>query len=451
MKRRVLIVDDEPDMLSTCRASLLREGCDVTVEDRPFVALEKIKAGSFDLLVADIKMPRLDGLGLLEAARRADPQLGVILMTAFPELDTALAALRAGALDYLLKPFHPDDLAAKVRRALRERRLREENRLLSRHVARAYAPAEIVGESPPLLKVLALADKAAPTPADVLVLGESGTGKELVARRLHARSGRRGHFIPVDCGAIPETLLENELFGHEKGAYTGAGSAAPGLMELADGGTFFLDEVCELPPLLQAKLLRALQERTVRRVGGVEQRAVDVRVVAATNRDIEAEVRAGRFREDLYYRLNVVTLRLPPLRERPQDVALLVRHLLPRVAREMGRPAASVDEQALEILAGYRWPGNVRELQNALKKAVLACEGGVVAAGDLPECLVADPEGAAAEGFAAARLRFEKEFFASLLRRHGGVAKAAAESAKLPLSNFYWYLKRHGIVPQSFR
>lgn len=453
MTRKILIVDDESDMLSTCKAALLRDGCRVELEERPLVALDRLKAKDFDLLITDIKMPKLSGVDLLQSARAADPQLPVILMTAYPELETALAALRAGAIDYLLKPFHPEDLSAKVRRALQETRLREENRLLARHVAREYAPVDIVGESPSISKVLELVDRIASTPADVLILGESGTGKELIARRLHLRSGRRGHFIPVDCGAIPENLLENEFFGHERGAYTDASKATQGLMELADGGTFFLDEVCELPLVLQAKLLRALQEKKVRRVGAVELRPVDIRVIAATNRDLEGEVKAGRFREDLYYRLNVIEVRLPPLRERLQDIPLFVRYYLPKTAREMGRPGTVLDDAAMEILVNYRWPGNIRELQNVLKKAVVASNGATIGACDLPTCLVAEPEAeiSACEGFFAARGRFERDFFESLLSRHGGSVKAAAEAAKLPPSNFYWHLKKYKIIPQSFR
>ncbi|MBI4425829.1 MAG: sigma-54-dependent Fis family transcriptional regulator [Elusimicrobia bacterium] len=453
MSQKILVVDDEPDMLSTCKAALAKDGWEVATEDRPAVALEKLRVKSFDLLISDIKMPKLNGVDLLQGAKAADPQLPVILMTAYPELDTALAALRAGALDYLLKPFHPEDLVSKVRRALEEKRLREENRLLARHVSKEYAPIEIVAGCPAMGKVLELVDKVAATPADVLILGESGTGKELIARRLHAGSGRRGHFIPVDCGAIPENLLENELFGHEKGAYTDASKAAQGLMELADGGTFFLDEVCELPLALQAKLLRALQERRIRRVGGVELRPVDLRVVAATNRDIAGEVKAGRFREDLFYRLDVIEVRLPALRERAKDIPLLARYYLPKIAREMGRSASTLDVAAMDILAGYRWPGNVRELQNVLKKAVVACESDTIGATDLPECLVTEPEPgrAVAEGFLSSRTRFERELLESLLREHGGNAKAAAEAARLPLSNLYWYLKKHGLDPQSFR
>ncbi|OGS04694.1 MAG: hypothetical protein A3G41_00350 [Elusimicrobia bacterium RIFCSPLOWO2_12_FULL_59_9] len=453
MKYKVLIVDDEPDMLSTCAAALSKDGYQVFLENRSPVALEKLKAQNFDLLVTDIKMPKLSGIELLKAAKEMDPAFPVLLITAFPELDSALEALRAGALDYLLKPFHPEDFASKIRRALREKQLGEENRLLARHVSREYAPVEVIGRSPAILRVLDMADRVAATPADVLILGESGTGKELIARRLHLRSGRRGRFIPVDCGAIPENLLENEFFGHEKGAYTDASRAAQGLMELADGGTFFLDEVCELPGSLQAKLLRALQEKQFRRVGGAEIRSVDVRIVTATNKDIEQEIKAGRFREDLFYRLNVISLRLPPLRERAEDVSLLAQHYLPKIAKEMRRPVTRLDDSAVEILAHYSWPGNIRELQNVLRKSVVVCEGDTLKATDLPEFLVTNSNGMekGTENFFSLRASFEKEYLESLLKKHGGNVKTTAETARLPLSNLYWYLKKHQINPQSFR
>ncbi|MDE2292696.1 MAG: sigma-54-dependent Fis family transcriptional regulator, partial [Elusimicrobia bacterium] len=269
-------------------------------------------------------------------------------------------------------------------------------------------------------------------------------------------SRRAGHFAPVDCGAIPEHLMENEFFGHERGSYTGAEESTPGLFEFADGGSLFLDEVCEMPASLQVKLLRALQERQFRRVGSNDLRSADVRLIAATNRDMPQEVRAGRFREDLFYRLNVIMLRLPPLRERFGDIPLLVEHALPRISREMGRETVSVDPAAIEILSSYPWPGNVRELHNVLRKAVLLCEGDVLSDRDLPESLVsgaADRGGA--QGFNEAKKRclqtFERRYFEDLLDASKGNVRAAAEAAGLPLSNLYWYLKRHDIKPQAYR
>ncbi|MBI4375104.1 MAG: sigma-54-dependent Fis family transcriptional regulator [Elusimicrobia bacterium] len=407
------------------------------------------------MVVADIKMPGLSGIELLKTAKTLDPALPVILITAFPEFDLALEALRAGAKDFLVKPFHPDDFTSRVHRALEEVRLKDENKILARHIGKEYMPTEIVGQTPEILKLIGLVDKVAPTPADVLILGESGTGKELIARRLHVKSGRRGHFVPVDCGAIPENLLENEFFGHERGAYTDASRAAPGLMELADGGTFFLDEICELPGSLQAKLLRALQERQIRRVGGTDIRSVDIRIVAATNRDPQQEVKAGRFREDLYYRLNVININLPPLRERIEDVPLLARHYLPRICKEMNKPPLGLDESAAEMLMHYQWPGNIRELQNVLKTSVVLCSEEALTASDLPELLVADSNGHCDHAFTANKKKhvesFEKGFFESLLKHHKGNVRAAVDEAGIPASSFYWYLKKYQLNPQSFR
>ncbi|MDE2237744.1 MAG: sigma-54-dependent Fis family transcriptional regulator, partial [Elusimicrobia bacterium] len=420
-------------------------------------ALERLTRGTFDAVVADINMPGLSGLELLRAAKKTDAELPFILITAFPGVESAVQALRDGALDYLIKPFHPDDLRLKVARALEQRRLKGEHRLLTRHLTREYATDGIVGASPSILEVLALVDKVAATAADVLILGESGTGKELIARRLHARSGRRGRFVPVDCGAIPENLLENEFFGHERGAYTDAGEAAPGLLEFADHGTFFMDEVGELPGGLQAKLLRALQERQFRRVGGNAVQSVDVRVVAATNRDLKADVAAGRFRSDLFYRLNVVAIRVPPLRERPDDIRLLLEHFLPRYSKELDSNVLRVDPAALEILTSYSWPGNIRELQNVLKRSILLCGRSLLRPEDLPENLVSAPtEPLEARGGFVERKRqgiqaFEREYFDALLKEHHGNAKAAAQAAALPLSNLYWYLKKYGLQPRLYR
>lgn len=450
-------MDDEPDMLSTCEAILSGNGVSVVLENQALGALEKFKKENFDLVVADIKMPKLSGIELLRAIKETNPDLPVILMTAYPEVESAVGALRLGALDYLIKPFHPEDLKRKIQRALEEQKLKGENHLLTRHVEMRYKPAEIIGQSAAIGKILEMADKVAKTNASILILGESGTGKELIARRLHFQSGRRGHFVPVDCGAIPENLLENELFGHERGAYTDAARAAPGLLEFADGGTFFMDEVCELPVNLQAKLLRALQEKQTRRVGGNQLRGVDIRVIAATNRDIAKEVREGRFREDLYWRLNVVAIIAPPLRERREDIPLLIQHFLPQFSREAGKNVLHVEEEALEILCHYRWPGNIRELQNILRKTAVFCEGDAIKAGDLPEFLVGTDLDSSAdgEGFSMLKKRtlhaFETDFFESLLEKYSGNAKVAAEAANLPLSNFYWYLKKHHIDPQSFQ
>lgn len=457
MKHKILIVDDEPDMLSTCKEAVSEENIIVALETDAEEALQKLRSENFDLLVTDVKMKKLDGIELLKRVKDSDPELPVILMTGYPDVESAVEALRAGALDYFIKPFHPEDFRLKIHRALEEKKLRSEHKLLTRHVGKAYSADNMIGQSPSLRKVLELVDKVAPTTADVLIFGESGTGKELVARRLHTLSERKGHFVPVDCGAIPVLLMENELFGHEKGAYTDATSATPGLLEFAQKGTLFMDEVCELPLLLQAKLLRTLQERQFRRIGGKELHTVDLRVVAATNKDIQQEVKEGRFREDLYYRLNVISIGLPPLRKRKEDIRLLTEYYISRLSRESGKPAPAIEEDVHEVLSGYSWHGNVRELVNVLRRALIFYDGTTLKMSDLPEFLMESaPESDSAEGsFYALKKEhmrsFEKEYFEALLQKHRGDAATAAKAAGLPLSNFYWYLKKYQLKPQSFK
>ncbi len=454
MKPKILIIDDEPDMLTTCKTALRKEGLDITLENKPRQALARMGTERFDLVVADIRMPGVSGIDILRTAKERDADMPVILITAHPEVETAIKALHAGALDYLIKPFHPEDFRRRVRRALEERRLKEEHRLLARYVAKDYEPVDIVVHSAAMRSVLELADRVAETSTDVLIVGESGTGKELIARMLHGKSGRKGHFVPVDCGAIPEHLLENEFFGHEKGTHKGAAGSTPGLLEFSNEGTFFLDEIGTLPLPVQAKLHRVLQEKQFRRVGGVELRDANVRVIAATNKDLEMEVRTGRFREELYYRLNVVTIKIPPLRDRRSDIPFLIEHYLPRFSRELGKDVKSLKDDALEVLMHYSWPGNIRELQNVLQQAIVRCEGSALELEDLPESLAANPSGKGDGSFTELQGRlnaFEKEFLESLLKQTRGNVTEAAKAGGLPVSNFYWYLKKHRITPQSFR
>ncbi|MBI4576735.1 MAG: sigma-54-dependent Fis family transcriptional regulator [Planctomycetes bacterium] len=457
---RALVVDDEADMLEVCHDALVRlPGLDVETERSSARAAERLRQESFDVVVADLRMPPPDGVALLRTARQLQPECLYLLMTAFPTVEAAVAAMREGAFDFVVKPFSPDALAGAVFRALERRRLTDENLLLARQVEGSHRFGEILGESQAMRRVYDLVERVASTPTDVLIVGESGTGKELVARAIHARSGRKGRFVPVDCGAIPESLLESEFFGHSAGAFTGAGASRLGLLEFADGGSFFLDEVCELAPALQAKLLRVLQERRVRREGALEEIPVDLRFIAATNRDIDLEVREHRFREDLCFRLNVVRIPVPPLREREGDLEMLVSHFVARYARESGKEVRGVDRDALEVLGRHAWPGNVRELQNCLRRAVTLTRGEVVETGDLPEAVVAGPgdaHGAAGgRGFFAERARriqaFEREALAALLERHGGDVTRAAADSELPRGTLYRLLKKHGIEADSFR
>ncbi len=457
---RVLVVDDEEGMLEVCEDTLRKlDDAEISVESQSSRAAERLASESFDLLVTDIKMPGLSGVELLRLARERNPDLPVLMITAFPTVETAVQSMRLGAFDYIIKPFIPDDLLATVSRLLENKRLREENRLLVRRLERPYRFDDILGESPAMRAVFDVIDRIAETDVDVLITGETGTGKEIVARSLHKRSRRKGgRFVPVDCGAIPENLLESEFFGHERGAFTGAHEKSLGLLEFAEGGTFFLDEVTELPLLLQSKLLRALQERRIRRVGGKEEIDVDVRILAATTRNLEVEVREKRFREDLFYRINVIRVELPPLRERGDDIGLLASHFVDQYAREFGKPIEGMEAEAMEVLACYSWPGNVRELQNALRRAITLTGHTRVTVDDLPDEVVIEAEkrsGAGQTGYLQLKARrldaFEKEYLTNLLVEYGGDVTPAAAAAQLPRGTFYRLMKRHGLRAERFR
>src|SRR2546425_4849029 len=380
--RRVLVVDDEPDMVENCARILGRAGYQCLTATDPRHALGLVESERPDLLLPDLKMPGMDGIELLRRAREVDPALPVILITAFATIESAVAAIKDGAFDYLPKNFSVDQLSVAVERGLRQRQLQLENRNLREQLQGALGFENILGRSPAMTKVFELVRKAARSEANILVIGESGTGKELIARAVHANSSRAAQpFIPVDCASLPEQLLESELFGHEKGAFTGAVKGKRGLMEVADRGTLFLDEIGELPVALQVKLLRSLQERQLRRVGGTSVLDVDVRVVSATNRDLREAVKQAQFREELYYRVNVIEIHLPPLRERAGDGRLLAHAFR---ARYGGERVTGFDESALEALDAYAWPGNVRELQNIVERACALADGARVTRADLP-------------------------------------------------------------------
>jgi DNA-binding NtrC family response regulator len=455
-------------MLEVC-ADTLRKLSDVEIvtEAQTERAAQRLADEHFDLLIADIRMPGMSGIDLLRIGREHDPSLLALILTAYPTVRTAVESMKRGASDYITKPFLPDDLLATARRLLEERRLREENRLLQRQVEKSWRFADIIGRSRAMQQVYEMIGRLAETDADVLIVGETGTGKELVARAIHRASSRKsGRFVPVDCGAIPEDLLESEFFGHERGAFTGAVTRSLGLLEFANRGTFFLDEVAELPPRLQAKLLRVLQERRIRRVGANEETDVDVRVIAATNRDIEQEVADHRFRNDLYYRINVGRIGLPPLRERAEDIPLLVAHFTQRYCQEMGRESLAFDSPSLEVLQNYGWPGNVRELQNIIKRVLAIARGTTASIEDLPEQIfftaaggsTAEPRGAHGSsdgGFFGVREQhlasFERDYLSALLRQCAGDVSEAAREAKLPRGTLYRLLKKHDLNPTDFR
>ena len=384
-KPSILVVDDEAIVRLSLRDWFSDEGCDVDVAENGAEALRAAAARPHDIALIDIKMPGMDGLELQARLAEKTPDLTVIMMTAYASVETAVGALKAGAYDYIVKPFDPDELTHLVERASEHRALRAENVMLKQRLAATSDSAPIIGTSPATRRVLQLVDTVAPADTTVLVLGESGTGKELVAQALHARSPRRFNpLVAVHCGALAEGVLESELFGHEKGAFTGARYPHKGIFEQAEGGTIFLDEIGDIGPRVQVDLLRVLEERVVTRVGGKRSIPVDFRVIAATNRNLEAMVHAGKFRDDLYWRLNVVSIDIPPLRDRREDIAELANHFLQHFGRTMNRKDLQFAPEALERLESHDWPGNVRELRNYVERAVVLGRPPTIEAHDLP-------------------------------------------------------------------
>lgn len=383
----ILIVDDEKNYPLILSAVLREEGYETLVAPNGVDALALLADNSVDLVLTDMKMPGMDGMELLEQIKKLDAELPVIMMTAYGSVEKAVEAMQKGAYNYILKPFENDQLVIFVNKAVALYRLVKENRALRKAIRSQYSFGNIIGKSRAMQDVFHTIQKVAPASATVLIEGESGTGKELVAKSIHFNSLRKDKpFIAVNCAALTETLLESELFGHEKGAFTGALGLKKGRFELADGGTLFLDEIGEISPSLQVKLLRVLQERSFERVGGVKPIPVNIRLIAATNKNLKAETEAGHFREDLYYRLNVLHIVLPPLRERMEDIRLLVEHLITKYAGERrdNPPVTGVDPRVERLFYEYNWPGNVRELENVIERAMVLCSGQTIGADDLP-------------------------------------------------------------------
>jgi two-component system response regulator PilR (NtrC family) len=450
---RILVVDDERSMQEFLEILLRRDGHDVVVCGSASEATVALESDDFDLVISDIRMPGMSGIELLDHVKSTSPETLVVLITAHGTTESAVEAMKAGAHDYLTKPCSVDEIRLVVQKAVEKRELSHENQVLRRQIQDRAIPATVMGRSPQMAEVFDLVRQVAPARTNVLVSGESGTGKELVARALHSLSDRRGRaFVAVNCGAIPENLLESELFGHVKGAFTGAVTDKMGLFEVADGGTLFLDEIGEMPFALQVKVLRAIQSRTFKRVGGTKDVHVDVRIVAATNRKLDEEVRAGRFREDLYYRLNVIEIVLPPLRERPEDVPQLVQHFLRKFSAELGKETPEVDAAVLSRLEAYDYPGNVRELENILERAVTLSRNGrveleclpsvvregarKVVSGRLPEVPV-DLDGLLAD--------YERSLIGIALERTAGVKKHAARILGISFRSLRYRLEKLGL------
>jgi DNA-binding NtrC family response regulator len=453
MKRKILIVDDETKMRRVLQISLEEEGYSVREAKNGGEALKKLSEFSFDLVIADMKMPGISGVELLRKYKETDPSVNFIIMTAYGTVQSAVEAMKYGAFDYVLKPFDMDEMKIAVSRALDVKQLKKEKQLQQEEFKDKYAFANIVGKSAGIKGVCDLINQVSDINSNILIYGESGSGKELVARAVHFAGKRADRpFVAVNCAAIPETLLESELFGHVKGAFTGAQGEHTGKFELADGGSLFLDEISAMSPALQANLLRVLETKTFEKVGGIKTISVDVRIIAATNTDLKMNIKEQTFREDLYYRLNVVPINIPPLRERKEDIPLIAEHFVRIYGRELKKNIKGISPECVNILLNYNWPGNVRELQNVIERASVLSKEEIIGPESLPEDIKTG--GAADEDFnglsySAAKKNiidsFEKNYFASLLKKTGGNVSEAARIAGIDRKNLYDKLKKTGI------
>ncbi|MEM9292470.1 MAG: sigma-54 dependent transcriptional regulator [Acidobacteriota bacterium] len=454
MSRRLLIVDDEESMLEFLSLLFAEESYEVTTASSVATAREQLQ-NSYDLVLCDIMMPDGNGLDLLKEIKQENPSTSVIMMTAYTSSKSHIEAMRHGAYGYISKPFDVDELKVVVEKALESTDLIEENLYLKREIEQRHVFSQIIGKSSRMQAVFKVIERVARTASTVLIQGESGTGKELIARAIHHASPRRErNFLSVNCGALPENLLESELFGHERGAFTGAVKDKKGLFQEAEGGSLFLDEIGEMSTAMQVKLLRALQERTIRKVGGSREEAVDVRIVAATNRDLMERVEEGEFREDLFYRINVIPIQLPPLRTRREDIPLLTVHFLEKYSREMGIDAPQISVEAMNVLESYDWPGNVRELENTIERIMALSMESTVTTRELPMHLVAAPQGHTQlielpeDGLDLESYLDEirVELMRQALDRTEGVQTQAAEILGMTFRSFRYYAKKAGLT-----
>jgi two-component system NtrC family response regulator len=445
---RLLVVDDEPAQLELVGGFLVKRGFEVSLAQDGRDALSRLRREPFDLVLTDQRMPGLSGLELIETMHAQAPDTPVIVMTAYGTIETAVAAIKAGAADYLTKPLNLDELFHRVRQVRERQSLLTENRELREALRERHRVDGIIGESGRMQEVLSLVQRVAQSDATVLIRGESGTGKELIAKAIHYASRRApGPLVRVNCAALPENLLESELFGHEKGAFTGAVATRTGRFELADTGSLFLDEIGDLPVHLQAKLLRVLQEREIERVGSSRPLAVDVRLLAATHRDLEARVRTGQFREDLYYRINVVMVSLPPLRERREDIPALIDHFVATFAAKNGKPIQGLTREARETLLRYDYPGNVRELENLIERAVVLTRDEVIGLFDLPLSVLEPAEEIAEErSLPAAVESLERRMIREALARADGIRTGAAELLGISERVLRYKLRKYGLT-----
>lgn len=457
MKSRILVVDDEESIREFLEIMLKKEGYEVTTAEDGAKAIELMKKKSFEMIVSDLQMPQVTGIELLKHVRENYPEVLFMMITAFGTTETAIEAMKMGAYDYLTKPFKIDEVRINIANALKSRNLEVENRVLKKELNKEYSYQNIIGNSDVMHRIFELVKRVSSAPTNILITGESGTGKEVVAKAIHYNSPIKDKpFVTINCGAIPESLMESEMFGHKKGSFTGAVTDKAGLFEVADGGTLFLDEVGELPLSIQVKLLRSLQERIIRRVGSVEDIKVEVRIIAATNRDLEQMVAQGTFRQDLYYRLNVINITMPPLRDRRDDIPLLATHFLKKYNERLGKNIGAISDEVMEILKRYDYPGNVRELENIIERTV-ALEGGSTI---LPESLppmVNTTSGrklasshdieVTAEGVDLDKIigQIEKELIIKAIHTAGGVKKKAAKLLNITFRSMRYRVEKYNL------
>jgi DNA-binding NtrC family response regulator len=456
-RAHILIVDDETDLATSCQRLFNSKGYQSGVAGNGREAMEYLQAEEPQLVLTDLKMPGMDGMELLQQVKAHYPEIQVVIMTAYSTIEDAVAAMRLGAADFIPKPFTADHLAIVVEKVLAARTLREENRTLKEQLSRRYSFENIIGKSQAMVQIFELVKKISDTNVNVLVCGASGTGKELIARSIHANSSRASRaFVPLNCGALPEHLVESEVFGYERGAFTGAAHAKPGLLETADGGTFFLDEISELPMPLQVKFLRVLQDGKFRRLGSNQEREVDLRLICATNQPLEEKVEASQFREDLYYRINTFTIQIPPLRDRRDDIPLLANHFLQHYARQHQKPVNALSPQAMELLLKGEWKGNIRELEHVLERAVILASGESVQPEELPpQIRRAENNFQAPQTFllslpfkeAKDQLieDFERRYIEDVLQKYHGNVSRAAEHSGIDRRSLHRLLAKYGL------
>jgi len=439
-KFRILVVDDELSIRISLGDLLRRDGYQVEVAESAESALEMLKTQSFDLLMVDVKMPGMDGLEMLERVKEDDPETTVVVMTAYSSIDSAVQAMKLGAIDYVVKPFDPLKIGTLVKQIFENELIRREHKLLKHQVKVCGSYGPMIGQSPAMQKLFELIEDVSSTDSVVLISGESGTGKEVLARTIHEKSPRsNGLFVGVNFGAFTESLMESELFGYEKGAFTGATTSKKGLLEIASGGTFFFDEIGNASPKMQIDLLRVLQERKFRRVGGLRDEEVDFRVLAATNRDLEKAIEEGSFRQDLYYRLNVVQIRIPPLRERREDIPALSKHFLEVLRVRLNKKISSISPEAMQYLVNYDWPGNVRELENAIERALVVGKQKRIMPENLPIVLQEPSEGPADESLDS----WERDYIARKLEQYEWNISRTAQALKIDRGTLYTKIKKY--------